>query len=141
MTPSSSSKTASTHQKQPAAKVAFCCPRAAGARRGEPLRCYVQEPQLTSQGGIDRRAVGRRVLLRVDERHALVAARAQSLDLVLHQGDERRDDYREVIRDEGGQLVAERLPEARGHDDESVAPGQRSFARLTLAWPERLEAE
>ena len=49
-------------------------------------------------------------------------ARLQRLDLVLHQRDERRDDDRQVVADQRGQLVAERLARAGRHHDERVAP-------------------
>ena len=54
----------------------------------------------------------------------------QRLDLVLHQRDERRDDEREVRAHERGQLVAERLARAGGHDDEHVAARERRLHRL-----------
>ena len=50
------------------------------------------------------------------------AASLQAIHLVLHQGDERRDDDgRCSPRSGGGSLVAERLAAAGGHDDEGVA--------------------
>ena len=49
----------------------------------------------------------------------------ERLDLVLHQRDERRDHEREVRAHERGQLVAERLARAGGHDDEHVAARRR----------------
>ena len=34
---------------------------------------------------------------------------SQAVDLILHQGDEWRDDNREAVADEGGQLKAQRF--------------------------------
>src|SRR5205814_1716686 len=46
--------------------------------------------------------------------------------LILHQGDQRRDDYRGAPHRERGKLVAERFPAAGRHDDAYVAPGQNA---------------
>ena len=50
------------------------------------------------------------------------AAGRQGIDLVLHQGDQRRDDQRQARQHQGRQLVAERLAAAGGKD------GRRRFA-------------
>ena len=65
----------------------------------------------------------------------------ERLDLVLHERDERRDDEREVVAQQRGELVAERLAGAGGHDHEQVAVSQRGVDRLGLAGPEGAEAE
>jgi hypothetical protein len=65
----------------------------------------------------------------------------ERLDLVLHQRDERRDDDGEVVREQRGKLVAERLARARRHHDERVATRERGLARLALAASEAGESE
>ena len=112
------------------------------AARGEALGRDVEQAQLAGRGAVERRRVGARVLLRVDERHALAeTARRERLDLILHERDERRDDDREVVAQERRQLVAERLAGAGRHNDEHVAACQRRLAGLALAGPELGEAE
>ena len=91
--------------------------------RGEPLGRDVEQPRAPGHRAVDRRAVRRRVLLRVDERDLAGRDALERLHLVLHQRDERRDHQREVGPHQRGQLVAERLARARRHDDEHVAPG------------------
>ena len=100
--------------------------RTARARR----RAAARAP---GHGAVERRAVRRRVLLRVDERDRAGRDALQRLDLVLHQRHERRDDEREVGAHQRGQLVAERLARAGRHHDEHVAPGDRGVDRLALA--------
>ncbi len=43
--------------------------------------------------------------------------------LVVHEGDEGRDDQRGAAAGEGGELVAEALAGAGGHDEQDVATG------------------
>ena len=50
--------------------------------------------------------------------HALLA---HGLHLVLDERDERADHHGEPVLEHRGQLIAERLAAARGHDDEDVA--------------------
>ena len=45
----------------------------------------------------------------------------QGVHLVLHQRDERRDDDRDAVTQQGGNLVAQRLAAAGGHDHQGVA--------------------
>ena len=46
-----------------------------------------------------------------------------------------------LSRGEPGELVAEALAAAGGHDDERVAAGERCLDRLALPWPEAVVAE
>ena len=48
---------------------------------------------------------------------------AQGGDLVVHQGDQRRDDDRGAGADQGGHLVADAFAAAGGHQHEGVAAG------------------
>jgi hypothetical protein len=110
--------------------------------RREALRRDVEQPQVAARRGREHVAVGGRVLLGVDHRHPVAeAARLQRVDLVLHQRHERRDDDRQVVAQEGGELVAERLARAGRHDHEHVAALRRGGARLALAPAELAEAE
>ena len=47
---------------------------------------------------------------------------AHRIDLVLHEGDQRRNDDRHALHQQRGQLVAQRLAAARGHQDERILP-------------------
>src|SRR5690606_28423664 len=51
---------------------------------------------------------------------------------IFDEGDERADDQGGPATREPGELVTERLPRARRHDDERVAPRRDALADLTL---------
>jgi len=63
------------------------------------------------------------------------------VDLVLHQGDERGDDDGRAFHHQGGQLVAEGLAAAGGHQDEGVTPVDQVPDDTLLVTLERIEAE
>ena len=69
------------------------------------------------------------------------AGRPQRVDLVLHQGDERRDHDARAGPEHRRQLVAERLASAGGHEHEGVAAGHEVRDDLLLVGAERVEAE
>ena len=69
------------------------------------------------------------------------AAGAQRLDLVLHQGDQRRDHHRGAGREQRGQLIAQRFATAGGHHHHGVAAGHHRLDHLTLAGAEVMVAE
>ena len=48
----------------------------------------------------------------------------RGVDLVLHQRDQRADDQARALHHVGGQLVAQALAPAGGHDGEHIPPGQ-----------------
>ena len=52
------------------------------------------------------------------------AVGVQGVHLVLHQGDQGRDDQSEAVKDQGRQLVAEGLAAAGGHKHQAVPAGQ-----------------
>ena len=63
------------------------------------------------------------------------------VDLVLHHGDERRNHDRQAVEDQSGDLIAEGLAPARGHDDQGVLFLRDVANDLFLKRPERFEAE
>ena len=93
-------------------------------------------------GALERRAVLRRGLLRVDERRrgpARSARSASTWSCISETSGETT-----IVRSSrisAGQLVAERLAGAGRHHDERVAVGQRGVDRLRLTGPEAVEAE
>ena len=69
------------------------------------------------------------------------AVRVEGVDLILHEGDEGRDDERVAGTHHRGQLVAERLAGARRHDDAQLLAGQDAPDDLLLPLAERRVAE
>ena len=76
-----------------------------------------------------RRSVG--ILGRVEERGAH-ADEVQRIHLVLHQGDERGDDDAGARAHQRGDLIAQRLAAAGGHQHEGVAAGDDVLDDLAL---------
>ena len=114
------------------------------ARRGEALGRDVEQAHLAGGGPLHHGAVGAGVLLGVDHGGAPRGHALEPLDLVLHQGHERRDDHRQVVSHQRRQLVAQRLPRAGGHDHEHVVRRAGTRQRphgLGLPGAEGLEAE
>jgi hypothetical protein len=69
------------------------------------------------------------------------APRVESVHLVLHQRDERRDDDRHALAHERRELEAERLAAARRHHDDRVVAGQHRLDDLALPLAKSLEPE
>jgi hypothetical protein len=111
------------------------------AWRAEALGRDVEQAHVAAHRKVDRAAIGRRVLLGVDQRDAPARNVLEPLDLVLHQRHQRRDHERQVRPHQRRELVAERLARARGHHDQHVPIGQRGRHGLPLAGPEAGEAE
>ena len=61
------------------------------------------------------------------------APRLQGVHLILHQGDERRDDQRAAVAEDRRQLVAQGFAAAGRHHGQDVAPGQHRFDNGGLA--------
>ena len=121
----------------------LAAPRRSPATRSARARCRAGAPRRRRPARSDG-AVGPGVLLGVDHGGAPRGDALEPLDLVLHQGHERRDHHREVVAHQRRQLVAQRLARARGHDDEHVARRAGTRQRphgLGLAGAEGLEAE
>ena len=66
---------------------------------------------------------------------------AQPIDLVLHEGDERRDYQGDAVKREGRKLIAEGLPAARGHDDHDILSAKHRRHHLLLTIKKVAEAE
>ena len=85
-------------------------------------------------------ARGGAVAAGVDALHGEVAL-LELGDLIFHEGDQRADDQRGAAARDGGQLVAERLAGAGGHDQQHVAAVDDGLADGFLAGAEGGEAE
>jgi hypothetical protein len=101
--------------------------------------CHVEQRQATAAHVAApqlREDVGALVLaLAAREKVGAHALREHGLHLVLDERDERADDHGEPVLEHRGQLVAERLAAARGHDHEDVAArhGRVDHGALVLA--------
>ena len=65
----------------------------------------------------------------------------EGVHLVFHQRDERRNDKRQAVELQRGQLIDERFARAGGHDGECVLMIEQSLNRFFLSRAERIEAE
>jgi hypothetical protein len=106
----------------------------------EALRRHVDQLVVAAHHALDPRAALVDRQGRVDEGGAHLPRR-QGVDLVLHQGEEWRDDQGGAAPRQRRQLVAERLPGARRHDDEGVPALGDVLDDGPLAVPEAREAE
>ncbi len=69
------------------------------------------------------------------------AAIGELTHLIAHQGDQRRDDHRQLAAHDGRQLVAQRFAGARRHDGQHILAGQQRLHHFGLAGTQRGEAE
>ncbi len=106
------------------------------ARCTEPLRREVQQVELAGEVRLLDRSPLVGVLGRVQERGAH-ADHTERIHLVLHQGDERRDDHAGALADERGHLVAQRLAAAGRHEHDRVATVDDVIDDLPLLTAER----
>jgi len=107
---------------------------------GQPFRRNVQELQLP----VPEPAQHVARLLRVQAGIVALggdAARLQEVDLVLHQGDERRDHQRHAGQGQRGQLVAQALAAAGREDGQDASAFQQAGDGLGLAGAQGVEAE
>ena len=65
----------------------------------------------------------------------------QSVHLILHQGDQRRDNQRRATQHHRRQLIAERFAAAGGHDNDGILPFQDSAYDFRLTGAKTIEAE
>ena len=101
------------------------------ARHRQALRRNEQQLQLSiEQRALDIPLLAR--ILRTVQLRGRDAAFAQSVDLILHQRNERRHDDRDVVFQQRRHLIAERFAAAGRHDDETVASGKRRVHRFFL---------
>src|SRR5262249_13890408 len=66
-------------------------------------------------------------------------ARLQAVHLILHKGDERRDDDGGLMAEDGGGLIAERFAATGGQDNEGIAAVQDGSHGLFLERPQGAE--
>ena len=114
--------------------------RIAKTPAAEPLRRHVNQAELAGRHPIQPRILLRRGQRAVDEAHRQTQ-RLKLIHLVLHQGDQRRDDQRQAIQGQGGQLVAEALSPAGRHHAQTILPGQDGRDDFLLPLAERIQAE
>ena len=109
-------------------------------RHPQPLRRQVEQVDLAGE----ERRLGRPALvrgLRGVEEPGADAERAQGVDLVLHQRDQRRDDHTDAVADQRGDLVAQRLAAAGRHQHERVTAAADVLDDLRLVAPEGVVTE
>ena len=110
------------------------------ARGGETLRRYVEQLYLAGL-----RLLADEPRLFGAERTVEAAGgdppRPERIHLVLHQGDQGRDDQGDAVEGERRKLVAKRFAPASGHQHHCVAPGQDAGDRRFLQRSEALVAE
>ena len=102
------------------------------ARRQQPFRRHVEQ--------VEPPATQRRVRLRAassgdraEFRYAAATPRLlQRCHLVVHQGDQRRDDDAHARRSSDGNLVAQRLAATRRHEHQGIAAGHDMVDDLRL---------
>ena len=82
--------------------------------------CVIQREHILS---------GREGAVEIGRAHAVLQQRE---DLIAHQRNERRDDERNALQHKRGNLVADRLARAGGHDGHHVAPAQNGGHRILL---------
>ena len=92
-------------------------------RQGQPLGGRVQNFDLPPENLCLHPVYLRRRKGTVDEPGG-DAIGVQRVHLVLHEGDQRRYDQSEAVKDQGRQLVAEGLAAAGGHQHQAVPAGQ-----------------
>ena len=107
---------------------------------GKPFRREVEELGLAAQHAAHAIADFSARQRAVDERRR-DAALHQRVDLVLHQGDQRRDHHREPGQHQRRNLIAQRLSAARRQDDHRVPAGQHRLDRARLSGAKLVVAE
>ncbi len=106
----------------------------------EPLWRDVEQVELAREVGALHRSTLGRQLARVEVRGAHAVAH-ERVDLVVHERDERRHHDAGALAEERGDLVAEALATARGHEHDRVAACRDVRDDLGLLAPERVVSE
>jgi hypothetical protein len=111
-----------------------------GAGRGQPLGRHVEQAQAA---GIERGENPVCFLFGIarGECPGLDPGGAQGAHLIAHQGNQRRDDDGDALAHQGGQLVAQGLAAAGGHDGQRVAPLGHRLHDFSLPGAEGIETE
>jgi hypothetical protein len=112
----------------------------AEAREDEALRRDIQELEQAALEAVESPAELVAVEGRGEEGRGDAAA-LEGVDLVAHQGDQRRDDDGRTAEDEGGELVAEALAAAGRRDEQEAARVEETLDGLALARAELGMAE
>src|SRR6266550_1095870 len=107
---------------------------------GEPLGRDVDEAQLCAGNAVENLPVLGWVVRGVQARGRDSVA-AQLRHLVAHERDQGRHDHSEVLAQQRGKLVAQRLAAAGRHHRQHIAAGQDCLDDLGLPGPERVEPE
>jgi hypothetical protein len=110
---------------------------------GERLGCEIEQFGLAVEHVLPNLRHGCLVERRIQEMRDPRLGRkgAHGVDLILHQGDQRRYDDRNAVHQHGRQLVAQRLAAARGHQHESILAFQHIADHRFLVSLERRKAE
>ena len=117
-----------------------CAQKVAQSGRGEPFGSGIENLQIALAGPPQNRFV---LLVRegaVHERRGY-AAYPESIDLILHQGDERRDHQRVPVHGQCGELVAEGLAPARWHEHQRVVARKHVGNNLFLQGEKSVKPE
>ncbi len=110
------------------------------ALRQQALRRDIEQVEVASQQSAFHLGGGLRVQRRIQEGRAH-AQLVQRLDLVLHQGDQWRDDDGRARPQQRRHLVAQRFAATRGHQHQAVAAGEDLIDDGGLFTPEGGVAE
>src|SRR5262249_53255645 len=78
---------------------------------------------------------------RAVNKSCLDAALTQTIYLVFHQSNQRRDDQRRSILHQCGQLIAERFAAASRHYHETIAAIEDCLNNIRLSFEERIKTE
>ena len=100
-------------------------------RNRQPFRGNVQDLH-PSAGGLGLGQLNRRCREGTVDESGADAVGVQRVHLVFHQGNQGRHDQGDARQANGGQLVAQRLATARGHQRQAVAPRQDVLDNLLL---------
>ena len=105
------------------------------ARHQQRFRRDVQQLDLAAAhaGHVLLVLLGRQGAVEEQRRHA---QRVELLHLVLHQGDQGRDDDGQAGEDQGRELVAQRLAAPGRHDHQRILPGEDVGDDFALQGPE-----
>ena len=105
----------------------------------QPLRRQVEQVQLAVHERVLDAPPRIGILGRVEEAR-FHAEHVQRVDLILHEGDQRRDDHAGALAHLRGDLIAQRLAAAGRHERDRVAAGADVLDDLLLLAAERVEA-